>query len=102
SPELLYPLACIHLGGEDVALAIDRDVVKRRKHAHLPSRPTEAAERLLRGAVDDAHLPVHAVDHTDEFLLLVGREYEIVDRAGAARRLLVDLQIGRASCRERV
>src|ERR1700736_1847567 len=47
SPELLYPLACIHLGGEDVALAIDGDAVKRREHAHLASRPTEAAERLL-------------------------------------------------------
>jgi hypothetical protein len=48
-----------------------------------------AAERLIRGAANDAHLAFNGVDHIDEFLLLVGREYEIVDRAGAARRLLV-------------
>jgi hypothetical protein len=46
-------LACIHLGGEDVALAIDGDVVKRRETCPFGVRPTEAAERLLRGAVDD-------------------------------------------------
>jgi hypothetical protein len=79
SPELLHPLTCIHLRSEDIALAIDSDVVQRREHAHLSSRPTEAAKRLLRGAVDDAHLAVHAVDHIDEFLLLIGREHEIVD-----------------------
>jgi hypothetical protein len=58
--ELLHPLTCIHFGGEDVALAIDGDVVKRREHAHRPSRPTEAAERFLRGAVDNAHLAKQA------------------------------------------
>src|SRR5262249_16200559 len=67
------------------------DVVERRELADLSPGPAEAAERFLRRAVDDAHLAVHAVDHVDEFLLLVGREYEVVDRAGTARRLLVDV-----------
>src|SRR5438876_5187849 len=35
--------------------------------------------------------PFMPSNHMDEFLLLVGREHEVVDRAGAARRLLVDL-----------
>src|SRR5215468_8080997 len=65
--------------------------MQRRELADLPSGPAEAAERLLRGTVDDAHFAVHAVDHVDQSLLLVGREYEVVDRAGAARRLLVDV-----------
>src|SRR5262245_14734097 len=65
--------------------------MQRRELADLPSWPAEPAERLLRGAVDDAHLAVHAIDHVDEFLVLVGREHEVVDRARAAGRLLVDV-----------
>src|SRR3954453_6888564 len=91
SPELLYPLTGIHLGGEDVALTVDGDVVQRSEHAHLPSGATEAAERFFRRVVDQTHLAVHAIDHIDELLLLVGREYEIVDRAGATRCLLIDM-----------
>src|SRR6516165_8702483 len=69
APEFLHPLSGVHLGSEDVALAIYRDVVQRRELADLASGPTEAAQRLLRCAVDDAHLAVHAVDHIDEFLV---------------------------------
>ena len=58
--------------------------------AWRPGRPKRASV-ALRGAVDDAHLAVHAVDHVDEFLLRVGREHEVVDRAGAARVLLEDV-----------
>src|SRR5712691_9641506 len=89
--ELLDALPGVHLGGEDVALPVDGDVVQRRELADLASGPAEAAERLPGGVVDDAHLAVHAVDRVDESLLRVGREDEVVDRAGAARRLLVDL-----------
>src|SRR5712691_448584 len=89
--ELLDALSGVHLGGEDVALPVDGDVVQRRELADLASGPAEAAERLPGGVVDDAHLAVHAVDRVDESLLRVGREDEVVDRAGAARRLLVDL-----------
>ena len=71
--------------------AFDGNVVERGELADLPPGPAETRERLLRGVVDDAHLAVHAVNHVDEFLLLVGREHEIVDRAGAARALLVDV-----------
>src|SRR6516165_3170244 len=89
--KLLHPLPGIDLRREDVSLAVDGDVVQRRELADLPPWPAEAAKRLLRGAVDDAHLAVHAVDHVDEFLILVGREHEVVDRARAACRLLVDM-----------
>src|SRR5215472_15940099 len=89
--KLLHALAGIDLRREDVSLAVNRDVMQRRELADLPPWPAEAAERLVRGAVDDAHLAVHAIDHVDEFLVLVGREHEVVDRARAARRLLVDV-----------
>src|SRR5262249_49599857 len=45
APEFLHALSGIHLRGEDVALAIHRDVVQRRELADLPARPAEAAER---------------------------------------------------------
>src|SRR5262249_33517761 len=89
--EFLDSLAGVDLGGEDVALAVDGDVVQRRELADLAAGPAAAAARLARGVVADAPLAVHAVDHVDELLLGVGREHEVVDRAGAARRLLVDL-----------
>ena len=89
--ELLYPLAGIDLGRVDVSLAVGGDVVQRRELPHLPPRPAETTERLLRGAVNDTNLAVHSVDHVDERLLLVGREHEVVDRACAARRLLEDV-----------
>jgi hypothetical protein len=88
--KLLYPLSSIDLRREDVSLAVDRDIVQGRELADLPSGPTEAAECLLRSTVDDAYLAVHAVDHV-QLLLPVGREHEIIDRAGAARGLLVNV-----------
>src|SRR5262249_929115 len=87
----LNPLARIHLGREDVALAVDRDVVEGGELADLATGSAEAAERLLRGVIDDTHLAVHAVDHVDEPLLLIGREPEAIDRAGAAGGLLIDV-----------
>jgi hypothetical protein len=70
--KLLHALAGIDLGGKDIALSIDGDIVERRELADLPPRPTETAERLLRCAIDDTYFAIHAVDHVDEFLLLVG------------------------------
>src|SRR5713226_6304189 len=89
--ELLHALPGIHLRREYVALPVGGDVVQRRELADLPPGPAEARKRFLRGAVDDAHLAVHAVDHVDEGLRLVGREHEIIDGAGTARRFLVDV-----------
>ena len=89
--KLLYPLSSIDLGREDVSLAVDCDIVQGRELADLPSGPTEAAECLLRSTVDDAYLAVHAIDHVDQLLILVGGEHEIIDRAGAARGLLVNV-----------
>src|SRR5229473_6307746 len=85
APELLQPLSGLHLGGVDVALPVGGDVVERGELADLAAGPAEARQRLLRDAVDDAHLAVHAVDHVDEGLRLVGREHQIVDGAVAAR-----------------
>jgi hypothetical protein len=39
--QLLHALAGIDLGGKDVALSIDGDIVERRELADLPPRPTE-------------------------------------------------------------
>src|SRR4029453_16963626 len=89
--ELLHPLTGIDLGRKDVALPVDGDVVQRRELADLSSGSAKAAERLLRGAIDDAHLAVHAVDHVDQLLLSVRREYEVVDRTGAPRCFLEDV-----------
>src|SRR5262249_57529143 len=83
--KLLHALAGIDLRRKDVSLAVDGDVMQRRELADLPSWPAEAAESLLRGAVDDAHLAVHAVDHVDEFLVLVGREHQVIDPPPAPR-----------------
>src|SRR3979409_882005 len=58
-PELLHALSGIHLRGEDIALAVDRDVVQRRELADLPARAAEARQRIFAGARDDAHLAVH-------------------------------------------
>src|SRR5439155_25178405 len=79
--KFLDPLPGLDLGGVEVPLAIDRDVVERGELARLAPRPAEAAERLLRHPVDDAHLAVHAVGHVAQALLAVGREDEVVDRA---------------------
>src|SRR5262249_16153025 len=89
--KLLHALAGIDLRRKDVSLAVDGDVMQRRELADLPSWPAEAAVSLPRRPVGDGHLAVHAVDHVDEFLVLVGREHEVIDRARAARRLLVDV-----------
>src|SRR4029453_16200378 len=89
--ELLPPLTGVDLGRKDVALPVDGDVVQRRELADLSSGAAEAAERLLRGAIDDAHLAVHAVDHVDQLLLFIRREYQVVDRARAARCSLEDV-----------
>src|ERR1700681_271941 len=48
--------------------------------AWRPTRP-KAAERLVAGAIDDAHLAVRSIHHVDELLLPVGREGDLVDRA---------------------
>src|SRR5262249_16028166 len=73
------------------ALPVDGDVVQGRELADLSSGSAETAERLLRGAIDDAHLAVHAVDHVDQLLLLIRREHEVVNRTGAARCSLEDV-----------
>src|SRR5262245_44692854 len=91
SAELLHPLTGIDLGRKDVALPVDGDVVQRRELTDLSSGSAKAAERLLRGAIDNANLAVHAVDHVDQLLLFIGREYEVVDRTGAARCSLEDV-----------
>ena len=59
--KLLHALPGIDLRREDVPLAINGDVMQRRKLPDLPPGPAEAAERLLRGAIDDAHLAVHPI-----------------------------------------
>src|ERR1700704_3943723 len=82
-PELLHPLPGVHFRRVDVALAVDGDVVQRRELPGLAAGAAEMRERLLRGAIDDAYLAVHAVDHVDELLFLVGREHQVIDRAGA-------------------
>ena len=41
--KLLHALAGIDLGGKEIALSIDGDIVERRELADLPPRPTEAA-----------------------------------------------------------
>src|SRR5262249_583136 len=79
------------LGREDVALPVDRDVVQRRELTDLPSGSAKATERLLRGAIDDTNLAVHAVDHVDQLLPFIGRECEVVDRTRAARCFLEDV-----------
>ena len=89
--EFLHALAGIHLGSEDISLSVDSDVVQRRKLANLAARPAEATERFLRGVVDDAHLAIHPVDHVDELLFFVWREYEVVDRSSSPSDLLVDV-----------
>src|SRR5207247_1375890 len=81
--ELLHPLAGVYFRRVDVALAVDGDVVQRRELPGLSAGAAEMRERLLRDAIDDAYLAVHAVDHVDELLLLVGREHQVIDRAGA-------------------
>src|SRR5262249_768736 len=91
SAEFLHALPGTHLRGENVSLAVDGDVVHERELANLPSGTAEAAERLFRSTLDNAHFAVHAVDHVDEFLVLVGREHEIEDRARAPRHLFVDV-----------
>src|SRR5439155_16907836 len=61
--KFLNPLPGLDLGGVNVSLAVDRDVVERGELARLSPRPAEAAERLLKHPRDDAYLAVHAVDH---------------------------------------
>src|SRR5437868_1429770 len=65
--------------------------MQRRELADLPAGPAEAREHLFRRMIDDADFAVHAVDHVDELLRRIGREYEIVDRAVAECRLLEDM-----------
>ncbi len=72
-------------------MPVDGDVVERGELARLPPRTAEAGEDVLRCALDDAHLAVHPVGHVDEPLLAVGREHQVVDRAGASRALLEDV-----------
>ena len=89
--EFLHALTRIYLGSEDISLSVDGDVVQCCELANLrPGRP-KATERFLRGMVGDAHLAVHAVDHVDELLFLVRREYEVVDRSSSPCGLLVDV-----------
>ena len=47
--EFLHALAGIHLGGEDISLSVDSDVVQRRKLANLAAR-AGAGESLGRCA----------------------------------------------------
>ena len=42
APELLQPLSGLHLGGVDVALPVDGDVVERGELADLAAGPAEA------------------------------------------------------------
>src|SRR5438132_2536267 len=85
APEFLDPLAGLYLRGVEVPLPVDRDVVERGELARLAPGPAEPADDLLRDALDDAHLAVHAVDHVHEALAALGREHEVVHRAVAAR-----------------
>src|SRR5262245_16612149 len=77
--EFLHPLAGIHFRGVDVALSIHGDVVERGELADLAAGSAEAREHVLGGTIDDPHLAVHPVDHVDERLVLVGREYQVID-----------------------
>src|SRR3954471_18487823 len=87
-PEFLDALSRVDFGGVDVALPIHRDAVERGELPDLPARAAEAGQRFLARAIDDADFAVHPVDHVDELLLLLGREHEIVARAGAERLVL--------------
>src|ERR1041385_901309 len=87
-PEFLDALPGVDLGGVDIALPVDRDVMQRGELPDLPAGSADARQRLLAQAIDNADFTVHPVDHVDELLVLVGREHEIVDRAGAERRFL--------------
>jgi len=59
--------------------------------ANLAAGPAKATERFLRGVIDHAHLVVHPIDHVDELLFLVWREYKVVDRSSSPCGLLVDV-----------
>src|SRR5580700_7195819 len=91
APEPLDALSGRHLGGVDVALMVDRDVVGRGELAGLAANPAEPSEHFLAGMVYDPHFAVRAVDHVDVFLRLVRREHEFVDRAGGTGVLLVEM-----------
>src|SRR5258708_10597914 len=88
APEFLDALAGLHFRGVEVSLPVDSDVVQRGELARLAARPPEVREDGVGGAVDDAHLAVHAVGHVDEALRAVRREHQVVHRAVAARALL--------------
>src|SRR2546428_4476642 len=86
--DFLDPLAGLSFRGVEVPLPVDRDVVERGELARLAPGPAEAADDLLRDALDDPHLAVHAVDHVHVALAALGREHQVVHRAVAARLLL--------------
>src|SRR5215831_3464492 len=90
-PELLNALPGVHLGGIDVPLVIDSDVVQRCELPGLAADATESPHDLLGAVVQDADFAVGAIGHVDEFLLLVRRKHQLVDRAGSPRVLLIEM-----------
>src|SRR5262249_55591900 len=68
--ELLNALPGVHLGGIDVALVIDRNVMQRRELPSLAADATEATHDLLGAMVQDTDFAIGAVGRVDELLLL--------------------------------
>src|SRR5262249_16281811 len=81
--EFLHALS-LHLGGVDVALAVDADEVEIVELAELMADAADAVDDLAGRAIDDMELAVRVVDHQQIGLLRVRPLHDRADRAGVA------------------
>ena len=86
--ELLRAFSGIDLGGVEVALGVDRQVVHPVELAWITAWSPEGADDGARLAVERQHLVVAAVGQEQPLLLRIARDHQVPHRAVAGRARL--------------
>src|SRR5579864_6363570 len=73
--EPLYPLACEHFTGVDIAFGVGGDHVEPEELASVFAHASHLADDLAVLAVEEPDVVIGEVGNVQELLLLVGREY---------------------------
>src|SRR5437870_10377377 len=81
--ELLHAFAFVRFGDEEVALRIDREVVRAVELAGPVPRPAEFTDHPQRLPLEDVDALIRAVGNDEKRLPRIGREADVPDRPAA-------------------
>src|SRR5205823_9899698 len=82
----LNALAFEDLGGEHVAVRINRNVVHTEELARHPAEASVAGDHFAVAAAHHTHLVIAAIDHDQETLVPVRPQIEVPDRTAEGLR----------------